>query len=178
MTCIVGIAQDGKVYIGADSGASAGYDKHITALHKVFRVEKFILGYTTSFRMGQILQHHLTVRPQYGDESDERYMVVAFIEAVRACLKEKGFATVNLNEERGGTFLVGYRGNLYEVNPDFQINHWMDGLGACGSGEEHALAVMKALHDWQPEDRILRALEIASELSVYVAAPFHIEVLG
>ncbi len=177
MTCIVGIAQDGKVYMGADSMASNGQYRHITALRKIFRVGEFLIGYTSSFRMGQILQYHLEVRQQQDGESDERYMVVAFVEAVRSCLKAHGFASIESNEERGGDFLVGYRGNIYSVYGDYQVNRYTSGLGVCGAGEDYALATLVALKDWLPEDRIRRALEISAELSAMVTAPFHMEVL-
>lgn len=177
MTCIAGIAQGGKVYMGADSISSDGYNRHISGLRKVFRVGAFLIGYTTSFRMGQILQYHLDVRQQQDGESDERYMVVAFVEAARECLKAKGYSTVDMNTESGGEFLVGYRGTLYRAGYDFHIDHYQSGLGVCGAGEQYALAALLALHDWQPEARIRRALEISAELSALVSPPFQIETL-
>lgn len=177
MTCIIAVAHEGKVYMGADSISSNGYNRHITALRKVFRVGEFLIGYTSSFRMGQILQYHLEVRQQQDGETDERYMVVAFIEAVRACLKEKGYTTVSNNTEEGGVFLVGYRGRVYRVDDDFQVNHYSSDVAVCGAGEDYALGVMMALPDWKPEDRVRRALEISAELSALVSPPFHIEVV-
>lgn len=174
MTVIVGLAQKGVVYIGADSAAVSGYTNQVTALRKVFQVGEFLIGYTSSFRMGQILQYHLEVRQQQDGESDERYMVVAFIEAVRECLKSKGYARIDNNEETGGVFLVGYRGNIYEISSDFQVNHYDGGVAACGAGDSFALAVLLALKASPPMERIQRALEIASDLSPYVAPPFHI----
>lgn len=178
MTCIVGVAEDGKVYIGADSMAAAGWNKSVTALRKVFRVGEFVIGYTSSFRMGQILQYHLDVRHQQDGETDERYMVVAFIEAVRQCLKDKGFARVSSNTEEGGSFLVGYRGSLYHVSDDFQVNRWANNIAACGAGEVAATAAMLALSHLAPEDRIRRALAISAELCNGVCEPFHVEVLS
>lgn len=178
MTCIAAIAQDGKVYMGADSMASDGYYRHVTALPKIFRVGEFLIGYTDSFRMGQILQYHLECRPQQNGESDERFMVVAFVEAARACLKTYAYAIIENNEERGGTFMIGYRGNVYVIYNDFQVNHYRSGLATCGAGESYALAALVALDDWLPEDRLRRALEISAELSALVTPPFQIEVLG
>lgn len=150
MTCIVGMSYEGKVYIGGDSMASDGYSKQATALRKVFRVGEFLIGYTSSFRMGQILQYHLEVRHQQDGETDERYMVVAFIEGVRQCLKDKGYAKVDSNMESGGQFLVGYRGHIYEVASDFQVNHWTSGIAACGAGQDYALGAMFALDRLPP----------------------------
>jgi ATP-dependent protease HslVU (ClpYQ) peptidase subunit len=178
MTCIVGIAANKKVYIGGDSIASNGYSKGITALPKVFRVGAFLIGYTDSFRMGQILQYHLDIRQQQNEEDDLRYLVVGFIEAVRKSLKEFGYTTVNNNNEHGGTFLVGYRGRLYEVNGDFQINPDVNQFAAIGAGCQYALGALKASEHLKPRKRIEKALTVASELSAYVIPPFLIEELS
>jgi ATP-dependent protease HslVU (ClpYQ) peptidase subunit len=177
MTCIIGIAEKGKVYIGGDSMSSNGPNREATALRKVFRTGQFLIGYTTSFRMGQILQYHLIVPPQPEDMSDERYMVVEFIEAVRTCLKVKGYAAVNNNQESGGTFLVGYKSGLYGVYSDFQVNHCLSNVAACGAGEEYALGALTALDRLTPKKRIRRALQIVSQLSNYVCEPFYVETL-
>ena len=177
MTCIIGIAHEGKVYIGGDSMASNGWNRHSTALRKVFRVGEFLIGYTTSFRMGQILQYHLSVPHQQDGISDERYMVVDFVEAVRTCLKEKGYAKVSNNQEEGGSFLVGYKGVLYQVDSDFQVNHYLNGMAACGSGESYALGALLALENLSPKKRILKSLEISAQLAATVCEPFYVEVL-
>lgn len=173
MTCIVGIAIEGQVYIGADSAAVSGWTVRPTTISKVFRLDPFLIGYTSSFRMGQILQHHLSVAPQE-DESDIRYMVVAFAESVRTCLKDHGFATVDDNREKGGQFLVGYRGHLYSIESDYQVNEAAEGFDACGAGAEYALGAMQALERRPPEDRIRAALEISAQFSGAVLAPFHV----
>jgi len=177
MTCIVGVAEGGKAYIGADSAAANDWMVRATGLHKVFRRQdshcshSFVVGYTTSFRMGQILQHHLMVEPQKS-ETDEAYMVCTFVEAVRSCLKDHGFAKVENNVEKGGTFLVGYKGIIYEIASDFQVNHYVDGFAAIGCGEAYALGALKALDELSPEKRILRSLEIAAYFSGNVIGPF------
>ena len=173
MTCIIGLAENDKVYIGADSASVEGWTVRATRLPKVFRVGEFVIGYTDSFRMGQILQHHLKVQDQ-GDESDMEYMVRFFVEAVRGCLKEYGYAKVENNTEEGGTFLVGYKGHLYSVESDFQVNEAADGYAACGCGEKFALGAMKALEHLLPRQRIRRSLEIAAYFSGAVIPPFKV----
>lgn len=174
MTCIVGLVDGDKVYVGADSASAEGWEVRQTKLPKVFRNGNFIIGYTTSFRMGQILQHHLSVRNQFEGEADDAYMVKAFAEAARTALKDHGFAKIESNEEKGGTFLVGYRGRLYSVHSDFQVNEMADGYDACGCGRAYALAGLAALVELGPEERITRALEIAAHFSGGVIPPFHI----
>ena len=62
MTCIVGIVDqsNNKTYMAADSIGVRGNDKSIQNNPKVFynyHDPKFLIGFTSSFRMGQILQY-------------------------------------------------------------------------------------------------------------------------
>ena len=97
MTCLIGLVEDGKVYMGGDSAAVTGYDTRQAKAPKVFENGEFLMGYTTSFRMGQLLQYHLTIPKQTSHESDMSYMVTTFIDAVRDCFKNQGFTTINNN---------------------------------------------------------------------------------
>ena len=173
MTCIVGIAQGGKVWIGADSASVSNWQCTKTTLSKVFKVQDFLIGYTTSFRMGQILQYHLVV-PLQTDQLDLEYLVTKFIPKVRDVFQEHWFDEVKKEKNKGGDFLLGYGGHLYYVACDFQVNENVCGFDACGSGEEYALAAMKALEGLQPEERIRRSLEIAAFFSISVCGPFQI----
>lgn len=182
MTCIVGLVQRGTVYIGADAASVSGWTSRVTKLPKVFRRGPFLIGYTTSFRMGQLLEHALEVPPQVtrgrGVEHDDlRYMVTVFAESVRQLLKDRGMAKVEANTESGGQFLVGYRGRLYSVQADFQVNEMADGFDAVGSGAEFALGAMLALKGTPPVARIRRALEISAHFNMGVCPPFVVRSL-
>ena len=174
MTCALGLAVDGKVYIGADSASVDGWETRQTALPKVFRRDGFLIAYTTSFRMGQLLQHHVAIPLQAEDCDDMSYMVCTFIESVRGCLKDCGFSEVDNNQESGGSFLVGYRGRLYSVAPDFQVNEMAAGVDAIGCGRQYALGAIRVLRHLPPEERIARALDVAAHYSGAVIPPFNI----
>lgn len=173
MTCIVGIVEEEKAYIGADSCAWDGLVRRASQLEKVFRNGRFVIGYTSSFRMGQLLQYRLQVQAQNG-EGDLEYMVCQFAEAVRSCLKDYGYARVDSNEESGGAFLVAYKGKLYQVASDFQVNFYRDGLAVVGSGTAFAYGALFALRHLKPRARIERALEAAAYCNPYVMPPFTI----
>jgi ATP-dependent protease HslVU (ClpYQ) peptidase subunit len=177
MTCVVGLVQRGTVYIGVDAAAVSGWTRRETRVPKVFRRGPFLIGYTTSFRMGQLLEHQLVVPEQGPDEDDMAFMVNRFVEAVRPLLKEKGFAKVESNTEHGGQFLVGYRGHLFSVDSDFQVGEMADRFDAVGSGAEFALGAMKALDRLRPVPRIKRALQIASHFNMGVCGPFVVRSL-
>jgi hypothetical protein len=55
MTCIVGIVENGKVYMGGDAAGVNGYSVRVRKDPKLFKVGEFLFGYTSSFRMGQLL---------------------------------------------------------------------------------------------------------------------------
>jgi ATP-dependent protease HslVU (ClpYQ) peptidase subunit len=177
MTCVVGLVQKGRIYLGVDSAAVQGWTRRVSQVSKVFRRGPFLIGYTTSFRMGQLLEHHLNVTPQTEKQTDMAYMVTHFIEAVRVLLKEKGFTKVESNTEKGGQFLVGYRKQLYTIESDFQVGHMNEQFDAIGSGADFALGAMKALDKVPPMIRVRKALEIAANYNMGVCAPFSIKTL-
>lgn len=176
MTCIVGLVDSGKVYIGGDSAGVGGYSLSVRADRKVFKNGDFVMGFTSSFRMGQLL-HHAFSPPKRHPETDlDKFMVTDFINGVRDCLKSGGYAEKHNEAEQGGTFLVGYCGRLFEVHGDYQVGEATAGFSAVGCGEDIALGAMFANREGKPEKRIRTALEAAERFSAGVRGPFHIEV--
>ena len=173
MTCIVGLVDGEDVFIGADSASACGWRVRETNLCKVFRLRGgFVLGYTTSFRMGQILRWQLRV-PKQKCKSDQKYMVTVFAECVREVLIEHGFAKRASNVDSGGEFLVGYRGKLYCIASDFQVNSMADGFDAVGCGEDFALGALKPSAG-NPRKRVLTALQVSAHFSGGVRGPFRV----
>jgi ATP-dependent protease HslVU (ClpYQ) peptidase subunit len=166
------------VYIGVDSASVQGWVRRTTNLRKVFRRGPFLMGYTTSFRMGQLLEHHLEVPKQADDESDMSFMVTKFVECARGLMKDKGFSKIESNAETGGQFLVGYRGRLYSVQNDFQVGEMTEGMDAIGSGSDFALGAMKALENLPSKRRINKALQIAAHFNMGVCSPFHVRSIS
>jgi len=177
MTCIIALAQDGSVYMGGDS---AGVDVQTLAVHvrtdaKVFITGEFIFGFTTSFRMGQLLQYSFTPPEHPPEKCTMAYMVTDFIDAIREVFSAKGFLT-KLNEgEVGGDFLVGYRGKIYEIANDFQVGTMAVNYASLGCGADFAQGVMFATSDMvSPESRITLALDAAEYFSGGVTRPYKI----
>lgn len=175
MTCIAGIAHEGKVYIGADSAGCAGYDLSVRADRKVFTNGPFLMGFTSSFRMGQLLRYAMTPPQRFPDRDVMAFMAVDFIDAVRGCLKAGGFARREAEAEQGGCFLVGYAGRLFEVSSDYQVGEATAGFAAVGCGAPYAMGAMFANARLTPDERIAEALRAAEAHSGGVRAPFHIE---
>src|SRR3546814_10742010 len=75
MTCIVGLVDDGKVYLGGDSAGVAGWSLTVRKDPKVFRVGDCIIGFTSSFRMGPLLAHSFQPPKWHDDYDVYEYMV-------------------------------------------------------------------------------------------------------
>lgn len=172
MTCIVGLVHNGDVYIGGDSAGVAGLSITIRSDEKVFGNGPFIMGFTTSFRMGQLLRYKLSPPAQTVHQGDMEYMVTSFIDACRTCFSQNGFGDKDASV--GGNFLVGYHGKLYNIEGDYQVGVPKAPFDAVGCGSDLALGAMFATEGLPPEKRINAALAAASTFSAGVAPPFTI----
>lgn len=170
MTCIVGLVDKGDVYIGGDSAGVAGLSLSIRADEKVFGNGPFVMGFTTSFRMGQLLRYKFSPPAQTVHQNDMEYMVTSFIDAARQCFSGNGFGDKDATV--GGTFLVGYKGNLYNVEGDYQVGKSQAPFDAVGCGSDLALGSLYSTEGLSPEKRINLALSAASTFSAGVAPPF------
>jgi hypothetical protein len=99
-------------------------------------------------------------------------MATEFIDAVRTCLKDGGYARVNSGEEEGGTFLVGYKGVLYFIDGDYQVGIPASGYGAVGSGAQVAIGALYATQGIEPFKRVEVALQASEANNAGVRAPF------
>lgn len=176
MTCIVGIGDRDKVFIGADS--AAGNYSIVTKMagSKVFTNGPFIVGYTTSFRFGNLLEHSWTPPEHPKGDSDHKYLCTTVVDSIRACLKAGGYAEKNNEVETGGACLIGYRGRLYKLQSDYSVLR-EEPFGAVGSGDSYALGAMHAARG-KVESRLRSGLKAAANFSPTVCGPFRIKCGG
>ncbi len=177
MTCIAGLVHEGQVYIGGDSAGVGRLFLTVRADQKVFRNGPFLMGFTTSFRMGQLLRYSFNPPAHHPDTDTYKYMVTEFIDAVRKCLKSGGYARKDKEEELGGTFLVGYKGRLFNIEDDYQVGEAAIGFDAVGCGQDIALGSLYSTVGLEPEARIKKALEAAERFSAGVRSPFVVDRL-
>jgi len=177
MTCIVGYIENKKLYMGADSAGVSGKDITIRKDTKLFRNSKFLIGYTSSFRMGQLLRFKLKVPKQKTNQKNYEYMCTTFIDAVRKCLKDGGYSDIDNNKENIGTFLVGYKNKLYSIHNDLQVGESADNFDSVGCGENYAKSALEILRltKLEPKEKVERALKVAVKFNGGVRPPFVIE---
>lgn len=193
MTCIVAAADGKKVVLGGDSlgSHSRGSDGIPRADAKVFRSGPYVIGFTTSYRMGQILRY-LTTFPDPPDDSDpevlERFFVAELVPAIKESFREHGFdlkaSFPSAGKEDfqiqgvhvGGLFIVGVNGRLFEIREDFQVSRPAAPYSAIGTGAPVAHGALHALAtatDLKLEERVKIALSASQTYCTVVRAPFH-----
>ena len=174
MTAICAVVHDDKVWMGGDSAGVAGHSLIPRSDPKVFINGPFVMGFTSSFRMGQLLRWSFTVPSRVEDVSDEQYMMTTFIDAVRTCLKNGGYARKESEAEVGGFFLVGYKGQIWQVEQDYQVGMAHVPYAAVGSGDQLCLGALFATEDLikDPEQRIKVALDAAERFNAGVRGPY------
>ena len=185
MTCIVGLVEDGKVWLGGDSAAVAESFTMARKDPKVFKNGDFIFGFTSSFRMGDLLQHSLVPPKKPKAGYSRQYMCTDFIDEVRSCFMIGGVAGLDGSIESGGNFLVGYEDKLYEISEDYQVGQYINDYICIGCGDNHAMGALYAIQELSgditrknliptPKDKVRLALEAAAAFSGWVKEPFHI----
>lgn len=175
MTCIVGIKTEDGIWMGADSLGSTSSFKVNREDTKLFTNGYYTIGYTSSFRMGQLLQYHLSVGEPTPGVSNHEHMVTKFVPAVRALFKEHGYGSGS--DDEGGTFIVAYNGDLFEIECDFQVGVHRTGIYAVGSGSEVAYGALYASRflGLGEESSCKLALEAAEHYVPSVQGPFTVE---
>lgn len=170
MTCIIGLVEDGTVYMGGDSRLNFGGSIETHPRGKLLRKGELLIG-TCGLSITRNLVEHVMVVPERPDDiSDETYIVAHVIAVLHDLMH-----THSLDFSESGA-IIGYRQQVYRVSSDYSVTTNMHGVYCIGSGESLALGAMTALKDiLPPTARILRALEIASEFNDGCAPPFYVE---
>ena len=170
--------------IGGDSAGTSGWTLCIQTNPKVFTLQagRFVIGFTTSFRMGQLLQFCFEP-PAHPEGMDAlEYMVRDFTSAVRQCLKDGGFATKDKEQESGGIFLVGYMGRLFRIESSYQVIEPLCGWIATGCGEDIAMGAIEgqliASRERDYEWILRQAMQVTERNNAGVRGPFHVVTGG
>lgn len=179
MTCIVGWTDGKTVTIGGDSAGYCNLTHRVRSDEKVFKNGDFIFGFTSSFRMGQLLRYKWE-QPEQDDLDDDTYINTKVIDSFIDTLKDNNYAREINNEIKGGEFIFGFNGKLYGCHTDFQIVKPSDPYECCGCGEEYALGALKQMENegklksLDGKDIVTNALEVANYFSAGVLPPFNI----
>src|SRR3972149_571103 len=150
----------------ASPSPGEGWNMRIVITPKVFRKQSLLIGYTWSFRMGQIIQYAPNLPELSEHPSNYAYLIESFVPFIRSAFKDAGNLKIEDSVEEGGVFLVGIRGEIYEIQSDFSAYRAIDGFMAIGCGFAYALGALRILKnngktDEDPQLAVGLALETA-----------------
>lgn len=169
MTCIVGIASDGVVYMGGDRGASD--ENIILPLYrpKVVQMNNYLIGYAGSQGIGQLA--HMIDLPPIG-KNIERTLRTTFVKILRNAIEEYGNASTV--DDNATEWLVGVDGRLFEISSvDWQVSEFAE--SAIGSGGPIALGSLHTSRNWKDQERRIKsALQAAVDVSITCLEPIDI----
>lgn len=179
MTCVAGIIEDGKIWIGADSVATRGNESVLMKDPKVFKSGSFLFGCSGNPRDAQILQSSAFNPPKIKDrQSVQDYLALDVMAHIRAILKQHGSFIVEDSATEGfdSELLMGFGTDLYVVYGNFQIARRIEPYNATGCGMQYALGAFHSLDPYQISARkkIEAALKAAARFDPYVQGPFKI----
>lgn len=188
MTVIVGIVgMDGSIAVLADSSGASDNQIFAVRTPKLARLvfgsgddcREIVIGYTSSYRMGDILRTHLDDIAPFGHMDAEQWMISEFIPAVRGAFCDGGFTERKDGREAGGEFIVAVQpGRMFVVQSDFSVIEPAGGEFAIGAGAAYALGSLHATSGDQ--DAILRAMKAGAAAEAWspsVRGPMHIIAL-
>jgi len=178
MTCIAAVKVKDSIWVGGDSAGVSESALTIRKDSKVFRNGNFLIGFTSSFRMGQILRYKLKNPKHIESITPVEYLNTIWIDEVRNTFKTEGYSDITSNVESGGCFIGAYKGVLFSVHSDFQIAIPALDFEAVGSGGEIAkgsLYTQKVLNKNKDGKSMVKlALQSAEKMNAYVRKPFKI----
>jgi len=172
MTCIVGVESDPGAILAGDSACVGNHHTRKSRNSKVLKFDgiELALGYTTSFRMGQILEHHLCP-PDINSESERFYAIDVLLPKIRHVLESKGFTKIKNNRKEGGMFLLAVKNKIFKVQKDFSVIRFDQPFFALGTGAREAYGAMAAMKEDNPVKLAQRAVKAAAEFNTSVELP-------
>lgn len=176
MTVIVGMEDgEGGFIMGADSFLGNHHTQQRVGEQKLAWVDDVLFGFSGSVRMGQLVRYRLEIPDHPSDMSSDEWVATKLSDALKDCFEGHDFAKKKDGRSQGGFFLVGYRGGIYEAQPDYDLSRLREGYTATGAGWAVALGALRATPEEDPLARVYLALEAACHHSPWCEPPLQIE---
>lgn len=181
MTCIIGLIDESRTWMGCDSLASNSTRQFTLKQRKIFKLKdtsNAVIGFSGAVRDLNIMQYANNLI-DYRDEPkiNHEYIVKNFIPNVIQLLKNNGRNEVDKGvDEQLSYFLLAYKNQLWRIESNYAVMSTTDNYNAIGSGTHYALGSLMTTENMElsPIKRIHLALQAASKFNPGVAPPFYI----
>ena len=162
MTIIVGIVDDNKVYMGCDSAISG--ENSINYLSESKIISKGVNGTSDSLLIGvagtlrglQLLKYQWNPPKHNGGTPDEKYIYVNVLNSIKDLFTEHSHgAYVDEQSMCEDNYMIGYKGELYMIDFNYQVIQVTTPYCCIGSGEKYAYGALKAMYNHEaPYDEV------------------------
>lgn len=171
MTCVVGIANEGNVYIGADRGASDNDSIISLGRPKVCKQGNWLYGFAGSLGNGQLLDN---ITFPVLKKTDDPYKIIRFdiMPLIKNLIESHG----SDKDDNATDYLIGTKGRLFELSTEDWGLVEIDEV-AIGSGGSFALGSLYTTSLFEaatPYYRIEQALNAAITYSPTCQGPIDI----
>lgn len=169
MTCIVGIAKDGIVYMGGDRASSDGGVILPLSRPKIKRCGEYLIGFAGSLGVGE-LSHFIDLPPV--GKNVEKTLRTSFVKSLNIAIEEYGNAS--RIEDNSTDWIIGVQGRLFEVSSqDWSVSEFAE--TSIGSGNHIALGSLHTTRSWKDQEkRIKCSLDAAVDISPSCLGPIDI----
>lgn len=183
MTAIVGFLQNDKLWLIGDSyvGDSESDQKDLCSTPKVYKLKEIIVGICGNPRhesiLEELLRRELNRKGFRMSHDWLRFKLPLLFHA--KCKAAGATVTDEEGEETMGksSFLIGFDKVFYYLDCNFSIWATKKTTVGIGVASPYALGALTAIQDdadKSPEEKLIKALDIAASMSHYVSKPYEI----
>jgi len=183
MSCIIGYAKNGKVYMCYDSieMSEVDYSYRVTSTDKCFIKKNILFGCVGSIRAISLFKYKLNFSLPKKGMTDHEYLSTFVVDSIRDLFIDYGcMVKSNDGEEKVLTstqMLIGYNGKLYELYPDLYVGEIIqpqyEAIGFNGSYAMGALYALESI-DMSIEKKMLIAMSSVRKFAVTICDPYKI----
>lgn len=174
MSCIVGIKEKDKIYLGADSCVTEGTKIVVLKDPKIFKRGEFLIGFCGGLRSGQLLKH-TKINKNVKNISE-------LVEFIKDLFEKEGYLRKSSNSEEPAVsvdteFIVAHKGRMYVIGSDLSVvEDGKNDYAAIGSGATFALGSLYATKNSKISIRkkLIKALQCSAYFDPGVSSPFRV----
>ena len=183
MSVVIAIKENNVVYMAADTMVTYGDSKrHLTSTssQKIWKVEdtpNCIMGGAGYLRDINLIRYCTKeLVPEANIIKEDLNVGVIMMETVPIIFDTmRNYSKIVDGEDKqqpfASSFLWAYKDHLFHIMPDGLVEEVED-YEAIGSGADAALASLKHTTDEPVYDRLIKALDAAADISLYVSDPY------
>lgn len=174
MSVVVGLIDNGEVYMASDSacGSLDGSWIREEATPKIWKRDQFLIGVVGKCRVADILYGVLVDFDFRLNCQLDEFVRWNIVQQIRKALELGGaLKTQNGVESMEADILIGSNGRLFHIVSNFGVFEPKGKYHAIGAGALYALGAMHVMdgENWLPSTKTSMAVEAAAAFSPYVS---------